>query len=329
MEPSSTAPTAATPAPREVFLSDDSHVGSSELDAITRALAELILPLGGAWSELLGHEVEVEIGDIQPGPTPRPPDAEPAPGTSILDDLTGADAFVAFGVLGGELGTVALIVPTALGLVVVDVLLGGSGRPTGDRTLSAIDLDLLATVTAPTFGAVRRLGNPERFDDPVPLAVDLEEPDIEARLASGAVVTVTVTIGEHRQPLLLVVGAAAARHLAGSATTAAIEAIAGQSREVLEGVLADIVVEAVVSFPAVMVPSHRILGLDVGDVITLDTHPDQPLPLRVDGRRFADVLPARAGGDVACQVVATAIDGVAATHPVPSRPASSGPGGLL
>ena len=52
-----------------------------------------------------------------------------------------------------------------------------------------------------------------------------------------------------------------------------------------------------------------LLGLDVGDVVSLGTETDQSLPLRVDGRHLADVRPARVGNDVACQVVATAVDG--------------------
>ena len=306
------------------------HFGADELEAITRALAEVVVPLSTNWSELLGHEVEVTIGDVRPGPLPRPADAEPDPTASILDGLADPHAYIAIGAFGADLGTAALIIPTALGLVVVDLLLGGSGRPTGERALSAIDLDLLRTVTAPTFSALRRLGAADRFDEPVPVLTDLEEADLSARLAAGVAIDVMVTIGEHTQPLIVVLGPAAARLLAGSAVTTTAAAPA-ESRAILASVLADVVVEAIVTFPSVQVPSHRILALDVGDVIGLGADPDAVLPLRVDGLHLADVRPARAGSDVACQIVSTAVTTSrnSGKHSVSSPTGPSAPGGLL
>lgn len=306
------------------------HFGADELEAITRALAEVVVPLSTNWSELLGHEVEVTIGDVRPGPLPRPADAEPDPTASILDGLADPHAYIAIGAFGADLGTAALIIPTALGLVVVDLLLGGSGRPAGERALSAIDLDLLRTVTAPTFSALRRLGAADRFDEPVPVLTDLEEADLSARLAAGVAIDVMVTIGEHTQPLIVVLGPAAARLLAGSAVTTTAAAPA-ESRAILASVLADVVVEAIVTFPSVQVPSHRILALDVGDVIGLGADPDAVLPLRVDGLHLADVRPARAGSDVACQIVSTAVTTSrnSGKHSVPSPTGPSAPGGLL
>ena len=306
------------------------HFGADELEAITRALAEVVVPLSTNWSELLGHEVEVTIGDVRPGPLPRPADAEPDPTASILDGLADPHAYIAIGAFGADLGTAALIIPTALGLVVVDLLLGGSGRPAGERALSAIDLDLLRTVTAPTFSALRRLGAADRFDEPVPVLTDLEEADLSGRLAAGVAIDVMVTIGEHTQPLIVVLGPAAARLLAGSAVTTTAAAPA-ESRAILASVLADVVVEAIVTFPSVQVPSHRILALDVGDVIGLGADPDAVLPLRVDGLHLADVRPARAGSDVACQIVSTAVTTSrnSGKHSVSSPTGPSAPGGLL
>lgn len=306
------------------------HFGADELEAITRALAEVVVPLSTNWSELLGHEVEVTIGDVRPGPLPRPADAEPDPTASILDGLADPHAYIAIGAFGADLGTAALIIPTALGLVVVDLLLGGSGRPAGERALSAIDLDLLRTVTAPTFSALRRLGAADRFDEPVPVLTDLDEADLSARLAAGVAIDVMVTIGEHTQPLIVVLGPAAARLLAGSAVTTTAAAPA-ESRAILASVLADVVVEAIVTFPSVQVPSHRILALDVGDVIGLGADPDAVLPLRVDGLHLADVRPARAGSDVACQIVSTAVTTSrnSGKHSVSSPTGPSAPGGLL
>lgn len=331
-------PSAATPTPPENDVPDEpqsgvdvlvrgpAHLGEGELEAIGRALIDLTLPLSTAWSELLGREVEVAVGDVVPGPDPRPPDAEPDPSATILDSVGDAGCFVAIGSFGGELATNAIVVPTPLGLVVVDVLLGGSGRPTGERSLSAIDLDLLTTVVAPTFATVRLIGAPERVDLPVAVRHDLEEPELTELLASGATANLMITIGDHTQPLLLVLSAQAARHLSGTTGPAPVDASAEGNLALLRSVLADVVIEAVVSFPSIQVPSHTILGLDVGDVIGLGTDPERPLPLRVDGHHLADVRPARVGGDVVCQVVSTVVQ---STAPAPSRSGSSAPGGLL
>lgn len=330
MEPTTPHSGAPNGQASHVFGDGVAHFGADELEAITRALAEVVVPLSTNWSELLGHEVEVTVGDVRPGPLPRPADAEPDPTASILDGLADPHAYIAIGAFGADLGTAALIIPTALGLVVVDLLLGGSGRPAGERALSAIDLDLLRTVTAPTFSALRRLGAADRFDEPVPVLTDLDEADLSARLAAGVAIDVMVTIGEHTQPLIVVLGPAAARLLAGSAVTTTAAAPA-ESRAILASVLADVVVEAIVTFPSVQVPSHRILALDVGDVIGLGADPDAVLPLRVDGLHLADVRPARAGSDVACQIVSTAVTTSrnSGKHSVPSPTGPSAPGGLL
>ncbi len=110
-----------------------------------------------------------------------------------------------------------------------------------------------------------------------------------------------------------------------------IAAAPAESRAILASVLADVVVEAIVTFPSVQVPSHRILALDVGDVIGLGADPDAVLPLRVDGLHLADVRPARAGSDVACQIVSTAVTTSrnSGTTPVSSPTGPSAPGGLL
>ena len=330
MEPTTPHSGAPNGQASHVFGDGVAHFGADELEAITRALAEVVVPLSTNWSELLGHEVEVTIGDVRPGPLPRPADAEPDPTASILDGLADPHAYIAIGAFGADLGTAALIIPSPLGLVVVDLLLGGSGRPAGERALSAIDLDLLRTVTAPTFSALRRLGAADRFDEPVPVLTDLEEADLSARLAAGVAIDVMVTIGEHTQPLIVVLGPAAARLLAGSAVTTTAAAPA-ESRAILASVLADVVVEAIVTFPSVQVPSHRILALDVGDVIGLGADPDAVLPLRVDGLHLADVRPARAGSDVACQIVSTAVTTSrnSGKHSVSSPTGPSAPGGLL
>lgn len=305
---------------------DDSPFGGvrladGERESIARAFIDVVLPMGAAWTSLLGRETEVAIGAIGSGPVPRPAELEPDPTASLLDDVAADGAFVALGHLGGELGTVAVVIPTGLGLVAVDLMLGGSGRPTGDRTLSEIDLDLLRSAAGPTFVALRHLGPPELVDTPAPFVDDIEEPELVARLAGGLTVEIEVTSGDETLPFTIVLGPSAARLLTGAASVSTTEAPAGHSERVIRSVLSDVPLEAVVTFPTVEVPSHRILGLDVGDILELVTTPDTPLPLSVDGLHLADVRPAIVAGDVACQVVRTTTGSTAPFEPTNSADA--------
>ncbi|MFN8051646.1 MAG: FliM/FliN family flagellar motor C-terminal domain-containing protein [Acidimicrobiales bacterium] len=292
---------------RDIFGSGSAgSFDDAALGAVNYAVAELLAALSGTWSELLGREIEVTTTAITNGPEPLidDPTIEQAP---LLAGIGGDEPFVAVADLGTELGAVAIVVPTLLGLSVVDVLLGGSGRPSGDRTLSVIDAELLHTVVPPTLAVLGRLGDPER-SAPQPVALtELEEIELSDHLASGVVIELAVSLGDPAPPLFVVVGSTGARLLTGTSGAAVALADADVSRQVMTSVLADVVVEAVVTFPPVQVPSHTVLALGVGDVVKLGYGTDQPLPLHVDGHHLADVRPARAGTEVACQVVATTL----------------------
>jgi hypothetical protein len=127
-------------APRYVF-GAGGQLSTEELEAVVRSLVDAIAPFTAAWTELLGCAVEVTIGGAQPSPTP-PIDDDPlhagiGPGRAeqMFAEIAGAQPFTAIGQLGPELGAVALLIPTALGLAVVDVLLGGAAdRPATGRS---------------------------------------------------------------------------------------------------------------------------------------------------------------------------------------------------
>lgn len=277
-----------------------SRLDDGEIDSINRSLTDAVLPLTAAWSGLLGRDLELSVGAVQPIPERLAPDAPI--GSTVLDGICEGTPYIAVAELGGDLGTVAVVVPTGLGHVTVDLLLGGAGRVPDDRELSAIDADLLAAVVEPTLGAIARLGGADRAPR---ILVGLEPHEINDRLAGGVSTEWLIRIGSTDRPLLVVVSARGARHLAGSGGVAAAETSAEESGRLLRSVMADVVVEAVVSFPPVDVPSQTVLRLGVGDVLGLSHGTDDPLPMQVDGLHLADVRPARAGDELACQVVAT------------------------
>jgi hypothetical protein len=154
----------------------------------------------------------------------------------------------------------------------------------------------------------------------------LEDEHIFDRLGGGVTLQFNVTIADQARPAFVVVSPSGSRSLAG--TAAAIRARDDDSRRLIATALANVIVEAVVTFPPVEVPSHQILSLGVGDVIALGLPADAALPLEVDGHHLADVRPARAGAELACQVVSTVVGG---GTPFPDRPPIVMPalGGLL
>lgn len=274
---------------------------ANEIDAITRALTDAVLPMTAAWSGLLGRDLELSTGKVQPIPERLAADAPL--GSTVLDGLCAGTPYRAVADLGGDLGTVAVVVPTGLGHVTVDLLLGGAGRVPDDRELSAIDADLLAAVVEPTLGAIARLASGTGREPR--LLTDLEPHEITHRFAAGVATEWLIRIGAADRPLFIVFSPRGAHHLAGSGGAAAAETSAEENGRLLRSVMADVVIEAVVSFPPVDVPSETVLRLDVGDVLGLGHGTDDPLPMQVDGLHLADVRPARAGDELACQVVAT------------------------
>lgn len=300
---------------------------SSDLEAVGRRFAELTFPLSAAWSEFLGSEATLQVAEVVAGPSPTLDTLDPSTPTSLLDLVAGEGAFSAIGTFGLDLDAIALIIPTELGLCTVDRLLGGNGRPAGDRELTGIDIDLLKTVVEPTFATVGTLRPAGQGQLPVGRLVEPEETELNERLSGGATVVVSVALGDQLLPLHLVLGPAATRELAGvrSAASHTTPLSKSDSERHMQTALQHVSVEVVVAFDPIVVPSHRLLSLDVGDVIPLRTAPNAPLPLYVNDRQLASVLPARAGTHVACQVVSTfpSADEASAMS-APSSPAFGG-----
>ena len=280
---------------------------SSDLEAVGRRFSELTFPLSSAWSSLIGVETLITVTEVTPGPAPTLDTLDPSSATTLLDLVDGAGAFRVIGNFGPDLDAIALVIGVPLGLVVVDRLLGGSGRHTEDRLFSEIDLNLLGAVIDPTFVAVSALRPAGQGHLSVGRMTDLSESELNTRLSGGCTVALSVSFGDQHLPMHLVLGQDATRELAGvrSQATHTTPLSKSESERSMQAALEQVNVEVVVSFEPVPVPSHRLMSLDVGDVIPLRVSPESPLPLFVDAKRFAAVRPARSGTQVACKVVDT------------------------
>lgn len=307
MSSSSIDPNRIAAGTRSPFGSGSQQFSPNDLEAVGRRFAELTFPLSSGWSNLIGAETLITVAEVVAGPNPTLETLDPSKTATLLDLVDGEGTFRTIGTFGPDLDAIALIVPVTLGLVIVDRLLGGTGRHTEDRQFSEIDLDLLSTVVEPTFAAVSTLRPPGQGHLSVGRLTAATEAELNTRLSGGSVVTMSVNFGDSDYPLYLVLGPEATRELAGvrSQATHTTPLSKTESELSMQAALQQVSVEVVVSFDPVAVASHRLMSLDVGDVIPLRTTLDAALPLYVDAKRFASVLPARSGTQVACKVVDT------------------------
>ena len=323
--------------------------GAEELEALRLGLLAIGPNLSESWPGVLLREVEIKLVEVTTGPRPvldlddAPAAADDAgddsgepsadasatesTGPAWLDGLGGDGPFASVAELSNGLGGAALVIPGELALLLVDVLLGGSGRSTGARAISAIDVDLLSALVAPTFDALHAslvdapTGRRFRVPD------ELDEADVAALLGVSMTATFDVAIDETVLQLYLVLSGATVTAVLGSgAGDPAAELEIGDAQRVIQAVLADVVLEAVVNFPSVTVPSRTVLGIDIGDVIGLGVSTDSVLNFKVDELDFGTVRPARSGAALACQVVTTA-NRTGGSTPGPAKPGPSNAAG--
>lgn len=281
-----------------------SGLGAEQFDGLKNAVAEASLPLGHAWSALFLRELEIKLVSVSAGPVP----VEEGDGTGPLwlAGVGGEGPFWSLVDLGNGFGAAALVIPSTLGLLSVDILLGGSGRSTGERALSTIDADLLTTLVSPTFEALLTAVGDESTTPSPRALIDLDEPDIVELLGTCVTAEFCVIIDEVESPFLMVLSETAATAILGGTSLdfAAAEHQA-DTRRALESVLAQVPIEAVIAFPTIDVASRTVLGLDIGDVVSLGYSTDALLSLTVDGVPLGTVRPARSGSGLSCQVVTT------------------------
>jgi flagellar motor switch protein FliM len=228
---------------------------------------------------------------------------------SELAEVSGTQSVVAVidtALLGAPL---AWTFPSRTAAVVVDLLLGGTGRdePSG-RALTEIEIQVLGRLVqqclAPiaaawsSLVALRPRVGKVHADPDEPAAIAPGEPVLRTELE--------VLLGDLSLTAALWVPngvlAAALRGLepAAPAPSASRGASDGPALDV--DVIRSVPVDVCVTFPPVPMTPAAILALDVGDVIRL--HPtDQPLELSAGDVRIGWVRPAQHAGRTACQVL--------------------------
>ena len=277
------------------------------------------------WPALTLRDVDVALVELSAGPSPEgtpspgddsdetsPDEAPEHTGPEWLHGLGGPAPFWRVAELRRGLGAVAFVVPGPLALLIVDVMLGGSGRSTGARSISAIDVDLLSSLVPTTFeGLQAALLDVEGVSAP-PLVDEEPEVGFAALLGDPMTATFSVTVDESVAEFHLVLSEGTISALLGG-SDATGDGVVGDSQRVIQSVLGEVLLETVVDFPTVRVPSRTVLGIDIGDVIDLGVPADALLSIRVADLEFGAVRPARSGTGLACQIVTTSLSGAGMT----------------
>lgn len=208
--------------------------------------------------------------------------------------------------VGGRLG---VHVPIELAQAIVELRLGGSvSGVVTDRALSEIELRLLnegieamvsevfealSVVVPMSIGPVSASSSPVLVQMPNPSEICL-------------LVKLNVTLEERSSfeavlcfPLTILLALLDALERIDNAELTEPDSVVDHVRSRL----LDVPVEAVVSFPEIVLSTDELLSLSAGDVISLHRPEGLPLRLTVGGRQFCDVVPTTTGKRLACLVV--------------------------
>lgn len=271
-------------------------LGDEELDALEAIHTAVGLRLAESWSELLRIGCTVTPREVAPVDRQHLDNYEPSAAHHSLIELVPVP------------GAAVVIIPGGLALLLVDLLLGGSGRNEGaTRSLTAIDAELLANFVSASCDALAA-GYATCGTTRVHLDVsglDPEGLDLGERLGSIVLVSFDVLLGEVSAELTIALDRAAAEAMVGGGSAVVDDQSDDDARQFMRDTLREVRVQVVVEFPKVMVRSTDLMRLGVGDVMPLPCSADGLLRLRVGDEPMGTVRAARAGSRLACQVVSS------------------------
>ena len=213
-------------------------------------------------------------------------------------------------------GAMVVRLPLQLADMMVDLVLGGTGRPGAEpHPLGEIEAKVLHRLLDHWIPAVVFAWRPLAALRPEMTGIATTQRLAQFSAADPLLrVTAEVELGEHRSAIdLWVPNAVLTTVLRGvESSEPATSASAGTTafREVIADVLRKVDVELTVDFATVRMASSTLLALRPGDVIPLQAV-DEPLVLRAGDVPVGTVRPARHGTRTACQITSI-------LHPLPN-----------
>lgn len=218
-------------------------------------------------------------------------------------------------------GTAVLQLPQHTAMLCVDRLLGGPGADEQpERLFTAIETQLLRSLAQRVVHEMRYAFDGIASLAPEVIGVESNPQFMQAAAPSDIFVVASfqVAVGEQEDTATLAmpfaglypVLEAAAGPKRGDRQGAAL-----RSATALQALLRDIPVDVAVEFNPISLTSEQIIGLAVGDVLTLRHATNHPLQVTSGGVTFAYAVPGSTGKRVACRVV----EPPQSTEPLPSH----------
>lgn len=265
-------------------------------------MTELHATFGRNLAERLGRELRSNVTIEQIGVEQLTYDGyvRSMPNPSILStiDLTTRGENIIF-----EMGP-------QLGLMLVDRLLGGSGKPVPPRRLTELEQSILASMLAHPLTALADTLNGVIETSPTIVDTELNPQFVHVAAPTEMVLVLTFTmVAESDGPStrglislcypLSVLGPI--REAIRRATwTGTLEDT--EPSEAMASIVNTSSVEVIVSTDVSGIPAHALTDLQVGDVVTLDQTVDQPLILSIDKHPLAECRLGRQGPYLAAQL---------------------------
>ncbi|MEM1331874.1 MAG: FliM/FliN family flagellar motor switch protein, partial [Actinomycetota bacterium] len=184
-----------------------------------------------------------------------------------------------------------LRIDPTLSFALVELLLGGPGTgPHPERAHTEVEEALIGELLHRLMPTLDEAFGPLASVTTSVLAQESNPSFVQITSATDMVVMIGLDVGVDsvRGEMQLIVPVGALRpHLDALASASADSATAAhdaaRARELVSAHLANVDVTAVARFEPVLASSQQLIGLEVGDVITLDHQLDTPLVLELDG----------------------------------------------
>ena len=188
--------------------------------------------------------------------------------------------------LGDTAGRVIFEVTPQLGLMLVDRMLGGSGKPVAPRRPTELEQSILSALLVHPLEA---LG--ESLDGIIAASPRLAATELNPQFVHAAAPTEMVLV------LTFSVVAEAIRRATWSGALQQTE-----PSDAMASILNDSLVEVTVTSSRSAIPASELAGLSVGDVVTLEQTTDEPLRLSIENRLIAECHLGRQGPYLATQL---------------------------
>ncbi len=212
--------------------------------------------------------------------------------------------------LGDTSGRVIFEVSPQLGLMLVDRMLGGSGKPVAPRRPTDLEQSILSALLVHPLEALGESLDGIIATTPQLVGTELNPQFVHAAAPTEMVLVLTFSVvaeasGPATRGLIslcypLTVLSPIRESIRRATWSGTLQQTAPS--DAMASILGDSVVDVAVSTARSSIPASDLAGLSVGDVVTLEQTTDEPLLLSIDSRLIAECHLGRQGPYLATQL---------------------------